>query len=286
MALRGEWRDPIAGQGNLVRRVLDFPYYYISLHSRQYDHVRYNIVWQRGRYYETTVTDRFHAILRNEPPGLVLDVGANVGVYTLLSASLGHSVASFEINPANLIRLCESLWLNGWADNGRVRLFQRGVSSRSGTQLKLVVPLNPGQAHMVPLEQSVSDDSNTVVTVNTITLDDLAQSQGWIASKQEILLLKMDVEGVEPSVVAGAQQLLRSGIVRNVLTEVKEMPRPEIQTMLRTLLDCGYVVRDEALGKLTREQSERYLAQQEKKTRATFYRKDKNQDLWFQKAEL
>ncbi len=47
------------------------------------------------------------------PPGSVLyDVGANVGSYTLLAASLGHTVVAIEPGFANYARLCENVLLN------------------------------------------------------------------------------------------------------------------------------------------------------------------------------
>lgn len=68
-------------------------------------------------YYENKMTANFVKILKNRPiSGRVIDVGMNVGWFTLLSRSLGHEVLSFEPDPSNIIRLCESLALNNWAD--------------------------------------------------------------------------------------------------------------------------------------------------------------------------
>ena len=52
-----------------------------------------------------------------------------------------------------------------------------------------------------------------IAQVKTLTLDALVQEFGWFRSKQEIVLLKMDVEGYEPAVVRGAQKLFQSGLV-------------------------------------------------------------------------
>ena len=125
----------------LARNVITDPQFAISVHNRQYDRVRYSSIYLKGDYYEKKVRNRFLFILKEEEESeemqpeteqeeidnnrldhhgqrrrrrtpFVIDVGGNIGYYSLLSASLNHHVVTFEINPANLIRLCESIQLN------------------------------------------------------------------------------------------------------------------------------------------------------------------------------
>ena len=127
----------------LARNVITDPQFAISVHNREYDRVRYSSIYIKGDYYEKKVRNRFLFILNEDEKGIeeteekqinnndnntlihrgrrkirsrtkpfVIDVGGNIGYYTLLSASLNHHVITFEINPANLIRLCESIQLN------------------------------------------------------------------------------------------------------------------------------------------------------------------------------
>lgn len=59
-----------------------------------------NKLWEE---YETRlVVD----ILGNEPPGIVLDFGVNVGWYTVIAAKLGHTVIGWEMEPETLA-LCQ-----------------------------------------------------------------------------------------------------------------------------------------------------------------------------------
>ena len=88
----GHWPDP-NGDAYYVRRTIDPPTFYISVHSKDYDLLRYITLFEEGQYYETQVIQRFHKILGEAPKdSIVIDVGANIGFYTLLSASLGHVV--------------------------------------------------------------------------------------------------------------------------------------------------------------------------------------------------
>ena len=99
----GSWHDP--NQGRLfARKLITDPTFTVAVHNQSYDPVRWESIYLQGKYYEDEVFSRFVQILSNQKstkPSLVLDVGANIGFYTLLSATMGYPVVSFEINPAN-----------------------------------------------------------------------------------------------------------------------------------------------------------------------------------------
>ena len=143
-----------------------------------------------GRYYETKVIRRFNTILKRFQPSsksVVIDMGAN-------TAAHNHSVVGFEINPANIVRLCESSSINRYTD--RIHIIPRGVSSVHGKPLLVYVPPhNPGEAQMVEPNQTLVRFPGTgqVVDINkfrtkgsilsptiTITLDQFAQDQGCL----------------------------------------------------------------------------------------------------------
>lgn len=275
---QGLWQDPNEGK-IYARRLVTEPHFYVAVHNHSYDFVRWEHIFEKGKYYEDLVHDRFVEILSHHPSSLVVDVGANIGYYTLLSLALGHNVIGFEINPANLLRLCESLRLNGWKN---AAIFQRGVSNTDGTRLQVLVPKNPGQAFMKELD-AANDTPNISAHhafTTTVTLDTFASERGWFdKANLTISILKLDVEGKEPQIVEGAKKLLRSGIVANVLTEARRIGRPTIQQELNTLLSSGYTIVHEKEGKVSRERARVLLDDLEKEMRG----KMKNVDLWFQR---
>jgi hypothetical protein len=76
-----------------------------------------------------------------------------------------------------------------------------------------------------------------------ITLDALAQDQGWLSNQNEvkITLMKMDIEGLEPVALAGSKKLLRAKIIENVLMEFNgDLPNSDWISLVKTLFDCGY----------------------------------------------
>ena len=278
--LDGSWKDPNDGQ-IYARHLTSDPSYILAVHREAYDPVRWEHVFLKGRYYETEVHDRFVTILREAPPSaVVLDVGTNIGVYTLLSASMGRQVLSFEINPSNLMRLCESLALNKLEDH--VAILQKGVSNADDEELAVWVPKNPGQAFMKPIEETHEKDQDGYhALTKTITLDTLAKQRGWFRKPGfEIAILKLDVEGKEPQIVEGAQKLLASGKVLNVLTEFRRLGRDHVQTALKTLLDSGFTLIHEKEGKVSIDRSRILLDELKDELSG----KGKNVDLWFQRA--
>lgn len=238
----GIWFDPNRGT-IYARELITEPHFQVSLHNEQYDNVRWKTIMKDGKYYEDDVHARFMEILQNKPRSLVVDVGANIGYYTLLSAALGHDVISFEPNPANIVRICDSLRLNDWSHRN-IHLFQCAVSDEEG-EMNLFIPKNPGAAVLKDLDYNLDHaDKEHQAKTKVITLDSFAQEQGWFdRSDITIEILKIDVEGKDPNVVLGASRLL-SSMVKNVLTEARRFGRPNLFASLVTLYETGFTLKD------------------------------------------
>jgi FkbM family methyltransferase len=287
---QGLWIDPNDGQYfvRLVQQPAHRRPFYVSVHKRGYDRLRYSSIFEKGTYYENLVQSRFERILQegNEQSSsnnseavvsasslpMVLDVGANIGYYSILSAARHHAVVGFEINPSNLIRLCDSIRLNlqqslstkdviGQATRTApfaIRIFRNAVSNRHNETVQVVVPkFNPGTGHIEPMkDQSNQQQPSTLYSsvASTITLDEFAREHGWFSAVNtttpavsttpmvNIAILKIDTEGHEPYVLEGAKKLLQSGMVRNVLLEYRTTCQ---QAVVSFLLDAGYVLVDD-----------------------------------------
>eukprot|EP00934_Nitzschia_sp_Nitz4_P002260 Nitzschia sp. Nitz4//scaffold139_size61406//16490//17671//NITZ4_006451-RA/size61406-processed-gene-0.61-mRNA-1//-1//CDS//3329535825//2260//frame0 len=221
------------------------PQFWISLYIQRYDPMRWTSIMNKGFYYEKHITNIFVEILSEEnpsatgsntlPPALVLDVGMNIGWYTLVSRSLGYHVASFDANPLMFIRVCESLKLNNWDSDGSVSLFPYGLGSEESV-LTFTVDRNPGASSFV--DQRASGKK---VPVRVVTLDDVATQEGWM--NRDIPILKMDVEGFEKFVVQGGQKLIHDGNIRNILMETSDHTNlPDTLTMLDFIYGAGFRV--------------------------------------------
>jgi FkbM family methyltransferase len=124
-----------------------------------------------------------------KPADLFVDVGANAGAYALLAASRGAAVVAVEPNAKSRAFLQRSLALNGLAAD----VVGKAVTDRGGA------------VHMdLRLDATASiveAGSQSAVEVPATTLDDLVRDR-------PVKLLKIDVEGAEPLVLAGGPTTL------------------------------------------------------------------------------
>ena len=127
-----------------------------------------------------------------------VDIGANVGVYSLLACSIrGVKVYAFEPSSLSYTRAVENIRLNGLED--RVRVEKKAVGSATGKGT-LTVGLDCVNC-LVP-----AGTNHPVEEVDIITLDSYFDE----SARDRVGLVKIDVEGAEHDVLSGARALLAS----------------------------------------------------------------------------
>jgi FkbM family methyltransferase len=162
--------------------------------------------------YEVFVSGEYECPQPLDPAAvrLVVDVGANVGYYTLMAAALvgkAGRVFAFEPSPYAFQRLSAALDRNGLSN---VRAMQFGLSDRAGEE-SLFMPDRPGN-HTPSM---VTNGGGRPIKVPVRRLDEcLAEQQ-----VERVDLLKIDVEGFEPNVVEGARGYITRGKVGAILCE-------------------------------------------------------------------
>lgn len=138
------------------------------------------------------------------PGDCAIDVGANIGVYTiLLSRLVGHSgtVHAFEPVPQTFRILSFNTRVFGLRN---VSLHDCAISRADGTVSMQIPFYTDGEEHFYLA--SVADRSDPTcrkIQVRAGTLDGCRQSMGRVS------FIKCDVEGHELECVQGAQQLIR-----------------------------------------------------------------------------
>ena len=208
----------------LLERVLRRPFVFED--SRQLKYLLYPgenaraYIDNRGNY-ELAETRWCESVLH--PGDIAFDVGANIGLYTLLFSKLvgvEGRVHAFEPAPENAQRLRVNLLLNE-AEN--VTLEQAAVYSQPGSVTLNLFEQRLGAWHSIgrpelpdPFEPGRTVAPTRTVEVVAVSLDDYASRAGV----DRIALLKVDVEGAEPDVLAGAAGLLARGAIGAILFEV------------------------------------------------------------------
>ena len=156
------------------------------------DYIGHSIL--KARTYEPHVTSVVRKTLK--AGDVFLDVGANVGYFTLLAASLveGGKVIAVEPNPQNLQLLYSSLLENG---STNVRVHPYAASDQATILRFTTVGSNGG----VVTEHAKSQEH--FLLVPALRLDDL------LAGEARLDLMKIDIEAHEPAAIRGMETLIR-----------------------------------------------------------------------------
>jgi FkbM family methyltransferase len=139
---------------------------------------------------------------------VVIDIGANIGYYTLIFANLvgkEGKVFAFEPSPDNFALLQKNIEINGYQN---AKLEQMAVSNKSG-KTKLYLTSNPADNRIYDLY----DNSNSVEVV-TIRMDDYFSNYNG-----KIDFIKMDIQGAEWAAIQGMPLLLEKNKNIKILTE-------------------------------------------------------------------
>ena len=201
------------------------------------DHIQRLVYLGAYERWETGVVRR---LLR---PGMCfVDVGANIGYFTLLAARrVGPTGRVFAIEPSPYAadRLSRTISANVIP---QVRIERCGLGRRQGE----VVLYDAAVGNHTPTMLGDPGCHGLVVPVRT--LDDCVRE--W--SIDRIDLMKIDVEGYEPEVFAGAARTLADGKIRAILCEFNAHWLARAGTssreVYRGLLDQGFVDRSGIAG--------------------------------------
>lgn len=190
--------------------------------------------------FEWPVTKRLAVLARSG--GMLIDVGANAGYFSLLWAALnpGNHVEAFEALPSNVTRLQLNVTRNGMSDRIQVHPFALGKTDGE-------IAFECGPAEQSGWGGIAIAGSTTALQVPVHRLD------GVLSKLTEDTTIKIDCEGADPWVLEGARELLSLSCVRNVFFEVNEprqaalgIPLDASQAVLRSLgFRCEQIAADE-----------------------------------------
>lgn len=147
-------------------------------------------------------------ILQANPRLQFLDLGCNLGVFTISVAKLGRRVVSVDILSRALDNLQESLRLGNLTDN--VTLLLNAVSNRREKVKVNIVSENIGGSHVREYgETGVKEE-----VVQSITMDDILE----VISSGEVFI-KMDIEGHEQKALENSKDFFQKVNVKFLLME-------------------------------------------------------------------
>jgi len=183
--------------------------------------------------WEPLQTEIVKKIIKNG--NIVLDLGANIGYYTLiLSKLVGNEgkVYSFEPDPKNFALLKKNIEINNYQN---ILFTQKAISNKKGTLRLYLSTTNPGDHRIF----NVGDNRN-FIEIESIRLDD------WLDKLQDkINFIKIDIQGAEGKAIEGMTTIIQKSEKLNIITEfwpyglIKLGTKPE--NFLKALTNYGFI---------------------------------------------
>lgn len=162
-------------------------------------------IWSEGWHgFERPLPDVFSA-LAADASGVILDVGANTGFYSLLATAASRTaiVHAFEPYPPALEVLHENIAINRLED--RIEVFPVAVSDHVGEADLYVPPARHGLLETsCSLNRDFKGEVADTLKVPVVTLDEHARR----SLVRPVEIIKVDVESTEADVLEGAEEVL------------------------------------------------------------------------------
>jgi FkbM family methyltransferase len=161
-------------------------------------------LWHFPELYEKEERQAFSSMIK--PGCTVLDVGANIGLYTLLAAKRGARVFSIEADPENAALLRHHVAINGFCD--RVTIFEMAATECTKEVSLYRNAFNSGESNIIA--RGTPAGSVPGKTIDSLDLP-------------PIDICKMDIEGAELCALLGMQRTLERSSNLKLFVEYAEI---------------------------------------------------------------
>jgi len=175
------------------------------------------------------VFKRCESVLRKEPETIewiatfspeatMFDIGANIGLYSLIAAKKGLRVVSFEPESQNFAVMNANLHLNSLSD--RISALNIALSDRNCLDYLYMPTFSYGTAFNrfgSPPEETGEMSRNAFKqAVISYTMDDFVKKYPQSVPTH----IKIDVDGIEAKIITGAAETIASPHVQSMLIEL------------------------------------------------------------------
>lgn len=197
----------------------------LRIHTNTASFIEWEIFFKG--YYAKNIIDLIKKYLPRD--GAFVDVGANVGAYTLIAAKIAREVIAIEPVPEIASRLQENCSLNNLAN---VKIVRFVISDTEG-KTQLYIPEIDANKSSSVYDAKASGARH--ITSDVTTLDAL------LAGKK-IDFIKIDVEGHDRNVIMGAREIIKKYKPIIVFEECGDEAPTEIskETIDQLFKEAGY----------------------------------------------
>ncbi len=150
-----------------------------------------------NRTYEPQQTKFFNENAKKGDDAIALDIGANIGYFSLLFAEKCKKVYSFEPEAANYKLLSRNIKLNGFED--KIVAERMALSDKKANLQLELQPYNKGAHHVTDQKTGKNIQEIKAVSLNE-----------YFKGKRKPDYIKMDVEGYENMVIKGGMDVFKA----------------------------------------------------------------------------
>jgi FkbM family methyltransferase len=172
------------------------------------------------------------------PDEVLVDIGANVGMYSIWAAKVrGTQVFAFEPESQNYALLNRNIFYN--ALSGRVVAFCTALSDETGFDRLHLAVFEMGQScHTFgeSLDHHLKERHTGLTQGAFATTLDALVADGSVPPPHHI---KIDVDGLEHKVIAGAAKTIADPTLKSILVEINQNLAQHM-AVVQTLKDAGF----------------------------------------------
>jgi FkbM family methyltransferase len=166
-------------------------------------------LWHAPEQYEREERRLFCSEIK--PGSIVLDIGANIGIFTLLAAKRGAKVFAIEADPHNAALLRKHIEINGFSE--RVTVFEMAAAEAQGPLMLYQHDANRGGSSLYGQGIAISAEG-IATSVDGRTVDSL--------NLPPIDVCKIDIEGAESVALRGMRDTIKRSPNLKLLVEYSE----------------------------------------------------------------
>lgn len=174
---------------------------------------------------------------------IFIDVGANMGTYTIMLGKLGLKTFAFEPSVENYRALKINILLNKLETQATG--FNFGLDHIDRKASFIFDPVNTGASHLSSAEfyDRVTDARGLKTEVKLMMLDNVYQKLEL--NESDRILMKIDVEGMEEGVLLGAKKFIQSFSNLILVIESVHSGKEKLQKVLSEIAHFEFIEVDD-----------------------------------------
>lgn len=176
-----------------------------------------------GGYYEKLELDIFEGLAKTS--NTFLDVGANIGMYSVIASLKNSKISCYAFEPVkeNYKLTAKNVEINSLTNN--IEIIKKAVSDKDGTAFIFLSKSSSGM-HSLTVQHAGERRQ-----IDTVKVDTFCEEKGLKPD-----LIKVDVEGHEPSAFAGMVKMIKKS-KPTILMEFLAGVNDDMQKLVDTFSD-------------------------------------------------